>query len=65
MENFERFMPFPYDRHDGKGFARNDEVDIEKVKHHYEDQTNGYSIFEEIEELVPRRRRLDDNRNFR
>ena len=46
-------MPFPYDRHDGKGFARNDEVDIEKVKHHYEDELNGYSILEEIEELVP------------
>ena len=55
MENFERFQPFPYDRHDGKGFARNDEVDIEAIKHHYEDGTNGHHVGAEfeIEELVP------------
>ena len=54
MKKFERFMPFPYDRHDGKGFARNDEVDIEAIKHHYEDApTNGHHVLEEIADLVP------------
>ena len=57
MANFERFQPFPYDRHDGRGFDRKDEVDIEKVKRHYEEETHGhgstYSILDEIEELVP------------
>ena len=55
MANFERFQPFPYDRHDGRGFDRKDEVDIEKVKRHYEDEPHGstYSILDEIEELVP------------
>ena len=58
MEKFERFMPFPYDRHDGKGFDRNDEVDIDAIKHHYEDApngTNGHHVGAELEleELVP------------
>ncbi len=40
-ERFEKFQPFPYDRHDGKGFARNDEVDLERMKRHYAHATNG------------------------
>ena len=53
MEKFERFMPFPYDRHDGKGFDRKDEVDIDAIKHHYEESTNGHHVGAELEELVP------------
>ncbi|MCH9009959.1 MAG: DUF362 domain-containing protein [Chloroflexi bacterium] len=56
MERFEKFQPFPYDRHDGKGFARNDEVDLEAMKRHYELSTNGH-VEVEIEELQP----ADDN----
>ena len=29
MAKFEQFQPFPYDRHDGRGFDREEEVDIE------------------------------------
>ena len=36
-KRFEKFQPFPYDRHDGKGFDRLDVVDLDKVRHHYED----------------------------
>ena len=53
MERFEKFQPFPYDRHDGKGFAREDEVDIEAMKRHYEDATNGHRAAEEAEALAP------------
>ena len=56
MERFEKFQPFPYDRHDGKGFDRNDEVDLEAMKRHYEVSTNGH-VEVEIEELQP----ADDN----
>jgi hypothetical protein len=31
---FEKFQPFPYDRHDGHGYNRLPEVDIEAVKPH-------------------------------
>ena len=40
-ESFERFMPFPYDLHDGKGYNRLDEVDIEAMKKHYPHTVNG------------------------
>ena len=40
-DRFEKFQPFPYDRHDGKGFARNDEVDLERMKRHYDHTANG------------------------
>jgi len=43
MERFEKFQPFPYDRHDGKGYARNDEVDLEAMKRHYEHAVNGHA----------------------
>ncbi len=56
MERFKKFQPFPYDRHDGKGFDRNDEVDLEAMKRHYEISTNGHAVVE-IEELQP----ADDN----
>jgi hypothetical protein len=58
MKRFEKFQPFPYDRHDGHGFDRNAEVDLERMKRHYEHSTNGH-VVEEIgmEELVP----ADDN----
>ena len=52
-EKFEKFQPFPYDRHDGKGFARNDEVDFEAVKRHYEHSTNGHHVDANVEELAP------------
>lgn len=53
MERFEKFQPFPYDRHDGKGFAREDEVDLEAMKRHYEDATNGHHAVEDAEALAP------------
>ncbi|GIT58655.1 MAG: hypothetical protein Ct9H300mP19_06030 [Dehalococcoidia bacterium] len=31
---FEKFQPFPFDRHDGHGFDRLPDVDIEAVKPH-------------------------------
>ena len=49
-DRFDKFTPFPYDRHDGKGFARNDEVDLEAMKRHYEHSTNGYHA--EVEEQI-------------
>ena len=62
MENFEKFQPFPYDRHDGKGYARNDEVDLEAMKKHYPhyvngELSNGHKAAEEVPEGVP----ADDN----
>lgn len=30
-DKFAKFSPFPYDRHDGKGFLREDEVDLDRV----------------------------------
>jgi uncharacterized Fe-S center protein len=52
-DRFDRFTPFPYDRHDGKGFARNDEVDLEAMKRHYEHSANGYHAEAEEEILAP------------
>ena len=52
-DRFDKFTPFPYDRHDGKGFARNDEVDLEAMKRHYEHSTNGYHADVEEETLAP------------
>ncbi len=52
-DRFDKFTPFPYDRHDGKGFARNDEVDLEAMKRHYEHSTNGYHAEVEEEILAP------------
>jgi len=46
-ERFKKFMPFPYDRHGGQGFLREDEVDLEAVKGHYEHSTNGHAAIEE------------------
>ena len=50
-ERFEKFQPFPYDRHDGKGFDRLDVVDLDKVRHHYEDGDDVSVI--EVEESIP------------
>ena len=55
-ELFDKFQPFPYDRHDGQGFARNAEVDLEAMKKHYEHYTNGHRV-EAVEELA----HADDN----
>ncbi|MDP6421009.1 MAG: DUF362 domain-containing protein [SAR202 cluster bacterium] len=52
-EKFIQFEPFPYDRHDGHGFDRNVEVDIEAMKVHYEDATNGHHVVDESEVLAP------------
>ena len=51
--DFDKFTPFPYDRHDGKGFARNDEVDLEAMKRHYEHSINGYHAEIDEEALAP------------
>ena len=50
---FDKFTPFRYARHDGKGFARNDEVDLEAMKRHYEHSTNGYHAEIAEETLAP------------
>lgn len=34
-EKFLKFTPFPYERHAGEGFLRDNDADIEYVKHHY------------------------------
>lgn len=52
MEKFEKFTPFPYDRHGGNGYAREDEVDLEAMKRHYEHSVNGHTEVHE-EELIP------------
>lgn len=57
QERFERFQPFPYDLHEGRGFDRNEDVDLEKMKRHYEHSTNGHHAEVDIEELQP----ADDN----
>jgi len=49
-KRFEKFQPFPYDRHDGKGFDRLDVVDLDKVRHHYEDDDKASVI--EVEDTV-------------
>jgi uncharacterized Fe-S center protein len=33
-----KLQPFPYDRYEGKGFLREDEVDLERVNTYYENQ---------------------------
>ena len=44
--------PFPYDRHDGRGFLREEEVDLEFIKQHYEGSTNGHQEVESLSEAV-------------
>ncbi len=56
-ERFEKFQPFPYDRHDGRGFDRIEDVDLERMKRHYDHSTNGHHAEVDIEELQP----ADDN----
>ena len=34
---FAKFKPFPYDRYEGKGFLREEEVDLERVNTYYDD----------------------------
>ena len=34
---FAKLQPFPYDRHDGHGFLREEEVDLERVNTNYDD----------------------------
>ncbi len=33
---YDKFQPFPYDRYDGKGFLREEEVDLERVNTYYD-----------------------------
>ena len=49
-KSFQKFQPFPYDRHDGKGFDRLDEIDLDKVRHHYED--DGEVSVTEVKESI-------------
>lgn len=42
QKRFEKFQPFPYERHGGQGFLREEEVDLEAMKRHYEDSVNGH-----------------------
>jgi len=35
-EQYARFQPFPYDRYEGKGFLREEEVDLERVNTYYD-----------------------------
>jgi len=48
-EKFEKFKPFPYDKYDGKGYNRLDVVDLDKVKHHYEDSQNVVNVESSME----------------
>ena len=34
---FDKFKPFPYNRHGGKGFLREEEIDLERVNTYYDD----------------------------
>jgi len=36
-EKYAKLQPFPYDRHEGKGFLREEEVNLERVNTYYED----------------------------
>jgi len=51
-ERFIQSPPFPYERHDGHGFDRKVEVDLEAMKVHYEDATNGHRVTEDVEALA-------------
>jgi len=37
-DKFAKFSPFPYERYDGKGFLREEEVDLERVNTYYDGQ---------------------------
>ena len=39
-ERFKKFQVFPHDKYDGKGYNRKDVVDLDKVRHHYEDDVD-------------------------
>jgi hypothetical protein len=34
---YAKLQPFPYDRYDGKGFLREEEVDLERINTYYND----------------------------
>ena len=34
---FDKFKPFPYDRYEGKGFLREEEIDLERINTYYDD----------------------------
>jgi uncharacterized Fe-S center protein len=36
---FDKLQPFPYERHNGKGFLREEKVDLERVNTHLDDKT--------------------------
>lgn len=36
---FAKLQPFPYDRYDGKGFLREEKVDLERINTHLDDKT--------------------------
>jgi hypothetical protein len=40
-EKFLKFTPFPYERHDGQGFLREQEIDTEFVKSWHGNGSNG------------------------
>ena len=40
-DKFAKFMPFPFDLHDGQGYLREEEVDLEAMKRHHKHSTNG------------------------
>jgi hypothetical protein len=52
QEKFAMIPPFPYERHDGRGFLREEEVDLEFIKKHYEGSTNGHEEAENLSEAV-------------
>jgi len=35
---FAKLQPFPYDRYDGKGFLREEKVDLERINTHLDDK---------------------------
>jgi hypothetical protein len=40
-DKLKKFTPFPYDRHDGQGFLREPEIDLEYVKAWYGNGSHG------------------------
>ncbi|MFQ5920227.1 MAG: DUF362 domain-containing protein [Thermoplasmata archaeon] len=52
QDKFAKLQPFPYDRHDGRGFIRNDEVDLEEIKRHDGHDTNGSEDVKSLSEVT-------------
>jgi len=59
-EKFKKFTPFPYDRYDGRGFLRENEIDVEFVKRWHENGHENGDQPHEVSEQVEEAARTDD-----